>query len=57
MNVPVTHMKRSHHRQITMKEVLKLDSYVLVTPRVTPKITKNVLCEFYLAKADDGATM
>ena len=57
MNALVTLMKLSHHRQITMKVVLKLDSYVLVTPRVTPKITKNVLCEFYLAKADDGATM
>ena len=49
MNALVTLMKLSHHRQITMKVVLKLDSFVLVTPKVTPKITKNVSCEFYLA--------
>ena len=49
MNALVTPMKLSHHRQIMMKEVLKLDSYVLVTPRVTRKITKNVSCEFYFA--------
>ena len=49
MNVPVIPMKLSHHRQIMMKEVPKLDSCVSVTPKAMRKITKNVSCEFKLA--------
>ena len=47
MNVKVTRMKLSHHRQIMMKEVLKLDSCVSVTPKRMWKITKNASCELY----------